>query len=96
VTTLKSEEPRIAAGRGGMWAPGHRAGLHRLLRTQALVISPFSIEVCVRYGPMESLYEDLHAKLRRYELLLWGALVAVLQHVYPAQHGDSAAYGLVG
>lgn len=34
--------------------------------------------MCVRFGPIESLYGDLYDNLRRYELLLWGLLRGLL------------------
>ncbi len=73
----------IARRYGRYWAPGRRHGLHASIRREMPVVPPFDLEVCVRYGPIESLYGDLYANLRRYELLLWGLLLGFLRE----QHG---------
>lgn len=73
---------------GQYWTPGRREGLHKQLREQCPVVPPLDLEACVRYGPIESLYGDLFANLRRYELLLWGFLRGVLSHEFPGEAAD--------
>lgn len=77
---------KVAEESGQYWAPGRRGGLHAALRQLQPAYAHIDLEVCVRYGPMESLYGDMYTNLRRYELLLWGFLRGVLV----TEYGDDA------
>lgn len=81
----KSEREQIealSARRGQSWSPGRRSGLHAAVRLAFPSMPDINLEVCLRYGPLESLYGDLYSSLRSYELLLWDFLVGVFSNEY--------------
>ena len=76
--SVRSFVSSVADEVGQYWAPGRRGGLHATLRHRRQEYEQIDLEVCVRFGPLESLYGDMYDNLRRYELLLWGLLRGLL------------------